>query len=573
MKRWFIIGAIVLVSAGCSRKIIRPGTEGIQGGRADNRYDYILTEALRQKYVGDVNEAAELFEKCIEIDKSRAVPWFELAQMYSAAGMGGKALLYASTAARLDEGNYWYQLACGSLFTQYQMKDSAIVYFGRAIKADKRAYEVNGILAGLYAEKGDTQKADSLFLELEKEGALSPEMSQMMIFSLINSANYREAAERTKRLIGQFPDETRYKALLADIYYEDGHGEESDSIYNEIIRNDPDNVETQMLYLVSLLQRKEYSGIFRFLDNVFRSDVVERERKIAVAQRLAGDSLFIKDNADAFIGSLETLEAQYPDDEQIMSLRPGIYELTGNKEKAIGRYEEIISNGKPGFWFKEKLLNLYADEKDYEKMFNLASGYSKDNNRSILGKFYYALSAMELKHYDIAGAELKKALILAGNNDEMKVQVLSMMGDLKYRMKDYDGSYALYEEALKISPEEPLLLNNYAYFLAEGGHDLKKALKMAEKVMTIEGDNPTYIDTYAWVLYKIGKNREAYREMRRIFENGGEHDAELLEHMGYILNSLGDCRQAIAFWREALGRDKSKSYLEKEISKCEESIK
>ena len=62
---------------------------------------------------------------------------------------------------------------------------------------------------------------------------------------------------------------------------------------------------------------------------------------------------------------------------------------------------------------------------------------------------------------------------------------------------------------LTLSPDDPLLLNNYAYFLAEGGSDLKKALRMAEKVMELDGDNPTYIDTYAWVLYKLGKYREA----------------------------------------------------------------
>jgi len=63
---------------------------------------------------------------------------------------------------------------------------------------------------------------------------------------------------------------------------------------------------------------------------------------------------------------------------------------------------------------------------------------------------------------------------------------------------------------------------------------LKKALKMAEKVMETEGTNPTYMDTYAWVLYKMKKYREAHRVMNAVFEAGGERDPELLEHMGYI---------------------------------------
>lgn len=568
MKRGIILFMLLLVAAGCSRKIISPAFERGSERRTDNRYDYILSEALRQKYVGDLNEAATLFEKCIELDQTRAVPWFELAQMYSAAGMSGKSLKYATTAARLEPDNYWFQLACGSLFTQYELKDSAIVYFQRALKADNRAVEVNGILAGLFAEKGETEKADSLFRILDSEGTLTPDMSLMMIYGIINKGNFKEAAERTIRLIDQYPQETRYNALLADIYYEDGEREKSDSIYRKIIESNPDDIETQLMYLMSLVYRQEYSGVSVFLQRVFESDVVDRERKIAISQRLAGDSAYIAGNAGSLAETLLLLENKYPGDEEVMSLRPGVYERAGMTDLAIRRNEEIIKEVKQGFWFKERLLVLYAESREYRKMYDLASLYSRENNRSILGKVYYAIAAMELKEYEVADAELRKALILAGNDEQMKVQVLSMMGDLKYRMKDFSGSYAIYEEALAITPDDPLLLNNYAYFLAEGNTDLKKALKMAERVMAIEGDNPTYIDTYAWVLYRLGKFREAHREMSRIFENGEGQDPELLEHMGYIKKAIGRCDEAVLYWNRALEADETKSYLEEEIKRC-----
>lgn len=568
MRKGFILILIMLAAAGCNRKaVIGPVAKERQGG-ADNRYDYLLTEALRQKYVGDINEAATLFEKCIELDKTRAVPYFELAQMYSAAGLGGKSLLYASSAARLEPRNYWYQMACGSLFTQYEMKDSAIVYFARALRADNRAVEVNGILAGLYAEKGEMQRADSLFRTLDSEGALTEDMALMMISGLIMRDNLKEAAQRTLRLLEQYPGETRYKALLADIYFEDGQKERSDSIYREVIAKNPDDIETQLLYMMNLVYKKEYSGIEAFLNNVFESDLVERDRKVAVAGRLATDTVYVTDNANSLASGLLILEKKYPGDEEILSLRPRLYQTAGMNDEAIARYEEILKDGKPGFFFREQLLILYVEKKNYRKAFDLAADYTRENNRSILGKVYYALAAMELKEYQVADAELKKAAILAGNDTGMKVQVLSMQGDLKYRMKDLDASYGFYEEALTLTPDEPLLLNNYAYFLAEGGRDLKKALRMAETVMEKEGDNPTYIDTYAWVLYKLGKPREALREMMKIFGRGDDQDPELLEHMGYIKKALGKCDEAVGFWSKALEKDSSKTWLEEEIKKC-----
>ncbi len=568
MRRKALILLIIILAGGCTHKaVIQSGNQG-KPVKSDGSYDYLLTEALRLKHVGDLNDAARLFEKCIEIEGTRAVPYFELAQIYSTAGMGDAALKYASTAARLEPANYWYQLASGSLFTQYLQKDSALVYFARALKADNRAVEVNSILAGLYAEKGEADKADSLFRVLDNAGALTDDMFLMMISGLIMKGEMDEAAGRTKKLILRQPEEMRYKALLADIYFEDGKLQKSDSIYKDIIGKNPDDIETQLLFMMNLVYKKEYSGISAFLNNVFESEVVERERKVAVAGRLLTDTAYVKENQASLEESLLILEKKYPQDEEILSMRPAMYETAGRTEDAIARYEEALATVKPGFYFSERLILLYSDKREYRKLFNLASAYSRENNRSIIGKVYYAIAAMELKEYEIADGELKKALILAGNNEELKVQVLSMMGDLKYRMKDFDSSYGFYEEALKISPEEPLILNNYAYFLAEGGRDLKKALKMAELVMEKEGDNDTYIDTYAWVLYKLGRYRDAYRAMMKIFSRENERDPEILEHMGFILKAMDNCTEAAVYWRSSMEKDSTKTYLEEEISKC-----
>ncbi|MBE0667115.1 MAG: hypothetical protein IH593_05510, partial [Bacteroidales bacterium] len=154
--RKILLGCIaVMVVIGCSRKTTGLATVDSREMQGDGKYDYVLSEAIRQKYVGETGQAAVLFEKCIEIDRKRSVPYFELAQIYAGMGEQNKALSSAAKAANLDANNYWYQLACASLFTQYERKDSAIVYFQRALNADPGAMEVYMVLAGLYYEKGE----------------------------------------------------------------------------------------------------------------------------------------------------------------------------------------------------------------------------------------------------------------------------------------------------------------------------------------------------------------------------------------------------------------------------------
>jgi tetratricopeptide (TPR) repeat protein len=111
-------------------------------------------------------------------------------------------------------------------------------------------------------------------------------------------------------------------------------------------------------------------------------------------------------------------------------------------------------------------------------------------------------------------------------------------------------------------------MNNYAYYLAEQNTRLKEAEKMAKEVIEKEKDNATFLDTYAWVLYKRGKARDALRIMEKIVTPGSKEDAEYCEHYGFILKKLGKCDLAVKQWETALSIDKSKTGLLKDIENC-----
>ena len=45
------------------------------------------------------------------------------------------------------------------------------------------------------------------------------------------------------------------------------------------------------------------------------------------------------------------------------------------------------------------------------------------------------------RNYSVALEELRKAAILAGDDKEPNIQVLTMKADIYYRMKDYDKCF------------------------------------------------------------------------------------------------------------------------------------
>jgi len=262
------------------------------------------------------------------------------------------------------------------------------------------------------------------------------------------------------------------------------------------------------------------------------------------------------------------LESEYKADEKLYTLRTDLYEMLGMNKEAIKRYGEIRSILKNTVYSDQKLMILLAQEKDFKTLFDIAKDFATNYNKSILGKVYYGLAAMELNKYNIAEAEFKKAKILAGNDSSMTFNIITTQADLAYRQKKFDEAYGLLDEALRISGDDAGTLNNYAYYLAENDKDLKKALTMATKAIKAEPDNGTYMDTYGWVLFKMGKSRNAYKAIEKSLTLSPTRDAELLEHMGFVLKSLGKCYEAVKYWNEALSTDKSKEYLNNEIEKC-----
>jgi Tfp pilus assembly protein PilF len=260
------------------------------------------------------------------------------------------------------------------------------------------------------------------------------------------------------------------------------------------------------------------------------------------------------------------LEAAYKSDQLVPMLRIDYYVKAGKYDRAEERLVQLIDENPDNYYACEKLLLLYSERGDNEKLFKRGAEFAEKFNRSFLVKILYASGATGVGEFKIAMAELSKARILAGNQKEFLMQVYAMEADIYYKEGDFRKAFSTYEEALKLDPNDIMILNNYAYFLSEKGMELQKALQMSKQVIENERTS-TYLDTYAWILYKQGKSREALKIMNEVI-NMDNSDAELWEHLGFIQKDLRKCADAVVSWEKALEIDSSKNYLKEEIEKC-----
>jgi Tfp pilus assembly protein PilF len=262
------------------------------------------------------------------------------------------------------------------------------------------------------------------------------------------------------------------------------------------------------------------------------------------------------------------LEANYKDDDIVPLLRPELLIKENKLSDASIRLEEIIKEKPDDYFAWEKLLIVYLQLKDYNKLLKKGEECATKFNTSFPAKILYANGALETEKYDIALEELKKAEILSEDNKDFITQVLTMRADVYYRMKNYTKSFETFEAALKTDNKDLTVMNNYAYYLAEQNTNLKEAEELAKKVIEKEKTNTTYLDTYGWVLYKRGKLQEAAKVMEAVINSGEASDAVWYEHYGYILKKQKRCKEAVKIWNMALKLDNSKTKLLKEIENC-----
>ncbi len=92
------------------------------------------------------------------------------------------------------------------------------------------------------------------------------------------------------------------------------------------------------------------------------------------------------------------------------------------------------------------------------------------------------------------------------------------------------------QQALMLDPQLTVAYNNLAYLYIERNVYISRAVSLAEKAVSLEGDNPAYLDTLGWGYYSQGRYLEAVRLLKRALEVGeGQMDGESLVEIYYHL--------------------------------------
>ena len=133
------------------------------------------------------------------------------------------------------------------------------------------------------------------------------------------------------------------------------------------------------------------------------------------------------------------------------------------------------------------------------------------------------------------------------------------------RRDDVPRAEADLRKVLVTEPENVAALNALGYTLADRTQRYQEALELIDRARVAEPDNPAIVDSYGWVLYRLGRNEEALVQLRRAWTLA--KDPEIAAHVGEVLWVLGRKDEARRFFDEARKLDPDNRALQRVIEK------
>lgn len=564
---WLAVWGIIFIIVGCqgNRKITETVPQPELSESQQREYNYALTEATKQKLFGNFQQAAALYSKCIEVNPSSAVAYFQLSGIYLMNRDVQMAKKMNRTAAILEKENYWYKIQLAQIYLMTESPDSAALIYSDIIERWPEKVEIRYELSRLYSETGKTAKAIEILEEIERENGISEPVSMLKEQIYIKENKPELAIRELNKLIEAAPTDIRFHGILAELYTDLDRKEEAMQAYKRIFEIEPGNGIAQLSMAEFYRLENKADKQFEYLRLAFRNKDLPADRKMRVIIDFLTNEDMYKGHESEIDSLIIILSQEYPHDYRIQTAKADFLAKQEKYEEALELYNDILSQQKGNYFIWEQAIfieNILGNTDNVYDKCSEAMKYFKDRPFLYL---FHGNSAMQKDLNQEAIRSLENGLEYVEDNLPLKVQFYAFLAEAWRNLKDYEKSDEYFESALETEPENMMVLNNYGYYLSLRGEKLEKAEQMSKRTIEIEPDNFTYLDTYAWILYKMGKFKEARQYIEKAMEHGGGEDPDILEHYGDILDELGEIEMARKYWRLAKEKGGTSEELQRKL--------
>lgn len=282
---------------------------------------------------------------------------------------------------------------------------------------------------------------------------------------------------------------------------------------------------------------------------------------------LASNSFLYGGNFKRALVLLSKIYETVPNENVLLKMAEVMDEFTGERKKAIQLLETHRRMNISSKDVYIKLLLLYQKEKDVDGVIGVYKAlYEKEENEQYLmkiidaymykGDISAAISFLEKSNYKgillyelyKANKDFSKAFTLIDDfyAEDKNPKWFAEKGILTFEDAEDENdtkmikeSLSYFQKAVKLGNDDSIYLNYYGYTLIDKEVDIKKGIQIIENALVQQPNNTYYLDSLAWGYYKIGECDKAYELMKRVVDEEGLKEVEIVEHW----NAIKQCKK------------------------------
>lgn len=521
-------------------------------------YIYAFTEATKQSLLGNYREALLLYNNCIKVNPKSAAANFQMSNIYMKMGIMEQSLNHAKKAYSLYDSNIWYAVHLANIYQMLGENKKSLEIYEKIKLLDPENIEYTFNYAVLLQLNGDYIQSLKILKDLEKNYGIEPQISVQKHRIYSKLGDNKKAVEELKKLVMLMPQEIKYKGLLAEYFDEIGNSKEARKLYRELMEQDSTNSLVLLSYAEFLKNNNEITEALEFYKNIVKRDILNEEEFIQTIFALLDKKEILNEFTEEIKELIDIYFNENKESFRIKALYAEYYIRIEKYKESITYINQLIDKYPKNIVFWEQKLRVHEQLEEYDSILHIIDDALVYHPKSTLIHMYGAMAHMQKEQYKLAVDYLYDALNTA-QSEKVKRNIYSFMGDVFYNLGEADSAFIYYEKVLEDDNKNIVVRNNYGYYLAEKEKNLKKALKLSEYTIEKEPLNPTYLDTYGWILYKMGKEKKALKYLQLAAKQLDNPDVEVYFHIGEVLHKMGKHKEALEYYKIAykasLGRN------------------
>lgn len=516
--------------------------------------DSLFMEATSRYISEKPQEALDLYLSLLDQDPENATAAYQVAVLLSERKQFSQALMYAERASALDPQNEWFALLVTEIYKNTRQYAKAAAIFRRLQELKPYYPDYFYEEANMYVLSENLPRAIEVYDRLEARLGFTDEWTMQKYKLYMGMGNEKAARAEIERACAAMPGETKYWEMLAQMYIKEKKYKPALACLKKVLEIKPDD---PYIY-ISLADYYRHTGdgrqAFLALEKAVSNPALDFQTKATMLQTYYADTEEHKASELLSQASrlFKALNSTHPNEPQGFFAHAKFLLFTDRTAEALPLLERALSLDSSVYSVWN--LTLYAcqvsgDTARLRSFAREAAARFPEQPAPLM----YAALAEAMRGNSALALEYAKGSLARNYGREPFVDKvnLQLIGDASFELGHLDESLAAYERLFELDSDDPYVRNNYAYYLALAGRELGKAEMLAAKLCKEQPANATFLDTYGWVLFRMGRYDKARTYVKAALDHGADKDATVWEHYGDILYKEGDRGKAADCWKKA----------------------